>query len=739
MKLSQSNIPLAGQPVDERLGWLREAVQEGRRSLEQCSGFAELDSDLELISQHRTITDPQQPDFYRELSLPLTKARVSDIVSTLSNLRQLWQVSSGVPELQQASKVLNKCSWAWWRKTDADLAVLSALQYSAVQRTGYLWLRYNPHYYGLNQGEMVATPLGPKWVYYLGMPHDYNYQMAYATIVCEVVPLTQARADYPFYADRLKPTTDATLQSYGFLRRMYNRVIKGVDSMMDGAAPEEQRDFHQSVPGVLIYHAYFRDLTRNLSGREVTMGASSDPKYQYKVPFLGQRVPTGMVETATSLDVTRPATPEDTYLYPRRRYCCFTESDILYDGPSKEFHGRAPIVKFTLDPWPWDFLGGSMVRDVRPTDETINKRLRGIDKSAEMRRNPPVELNEDKLAESEKVDVAAEIDRPGGTLKGSIREGDFVRAIHPYQHYDVQSWEYEYVKGLHEWADFISGRAQMEALATAQKMPAGDTQEKFLQLTGARTTAKSRSIERSLMDLGQLVVPGILQYWTAPKRFRLLGHEGVSVHDFDYDPGSLIPSDIVINSPDFKMDYRSDAYRTRAQRAVALIPQFSLDIEPLSAHDLTSMTKQLLYTRLYEGGKFPLDSWTFGDVIKVPNMGQAPETEKDSVPERYVKEQEIRGAMTAAIQARMQMIMMQANPQAFLAQMIQQNPQQVLQMVLEAMNSSGGSGGGSAGGGSNGATGRPEGRPPSYQESPRLFNRSDGEGGERTVLTTSET
>jgi hypothetical protein len=749
--MSQSNIPLQAESATTKLGWLREAVSEGRYGLEQCQGFASLDEDLELISRHAPVIDPQNPDFHRRLSLPLTKSRVSDIVSTLANLRQLWQISSGVSELQQPAKILNKSSWAWWRKTDADLAILSALQYSAVQRTGYLWLKYNPHYYGLNDGELVPIPLGPKWVYYLGMPQDYNYQQAYATIICEVVPITQARSDYPMFADRLKPTTDSTLQSYGFLRRMYNRIARGVDSMMDGAPPEERRDFLQNVPGVLIYHMYTRDLTMNQSGREVIMGTPDNPKFQYTVPYLGQQIPSGMVEPATALDVMRRAQPEDIYLYPRRRYTCFTDTDILYDGPSKEFHGRSPIVKFTLDPWPWDFLGGSMVGDIRSIDEAMNRRLRGIEKAAELRRNPPTMGNVEQIADSEQGELAYKIDEPGGRIKVDFRLGDPIRPILPYQHYDVQSWEYEFIKELDGFSDFVSGRAAFEALARARQMPSGDTQEKFLQLTSSRTTAKSRSIERSMCDLGYLVMCGILQYWNSRKRFSLNGFQGVTDSDFDkdtgtlipftYQPEGLIPSDISINEPDFKMDYRSKAFSSRSQRAQAMIKQFSLEIEPLSAHDLTSMTRQLLYTRLYEGMHFPIDSWSYAEVMNISNMGTPPETENDTMPERFMVESDIRSQAMAMMQAKAQMTMAQANPQAVIQQAIQQDPQGVLQMVLQAIQQSGGggNGGSSEGGGSNGATGRPEGHPPSYQDSPKLFNRSDGNGGQRTVLTTSKT
>lgn len=738
--MNNYTIPLASVSPANKLGWLRDAVAEARHTLEQCTGFSQLDADLELISRNSPETDLTSPDFYRQLEMPLTKARVSDIVSTLANLRQLWQVDTGVAELQQQAKILNKCSWAWWRKTDADLKILSALQYSAIQRTGYLWQKYNPHYYGLNQGELESIPLGPKWVYFLYMPQSFEYQQAYATIICEVAPITQARADYPLFADQLKPTTEASLQSYGLLRRLFGRKSAGVDGMMDGAVPDERRDFIQGVPGVLIYHMYTRDMTKNMSDREVIMGTPDNPMFQYAVPRLGQRIPTGMVEPATALDVTRLATPEDTYLYPYRRYTCFTENVLMYDGPSKEFHGRAPIVKFTLDPWPMDYLGGSLVGDIKTIDETINRRFRGVNKSAELRRRPPMMVNDEMLPDSEQGELVAKMDEPGSAIKANFREGLPARTILDYQHYDVQAWEYQFLQELNSRADFVSGRAQIEALAMAQQMPAGDTQEKYLQLTGSRTVAKSRSIERSMCELGYQVVCGVMQWWTANKRFNLFGFEGVAKQDFDYDPGTLIPSDLTVDSEGFKMDYRSDKFNTRSKRARGLISQLSLDIEPLSAHDLASMTRQLLYTRLYEGMHFPLDSWSYAKVMNISNMGQPPETDKGTMPEVFMAESDIRSQAQAMMQAKAQMTMMQANPQAIIAQAIQQDPQGVLKMVLAALQqNSNGDGGGSVGGGSNGATGRPEGRPSGFTDGPKIFDRTNKDGGRRTVIGTSKT
>ncbi len=734
--IKQYHAPLASESPATVLGWLREAVTEAKNFHQKQPGWAELDSDLELISRHQPNLDSSNllPSW---LNVGNTKARIGDIVSTLSNLRPLWQVETGVKELQEPIKILNKCSWAWWNKVNADLKVRSALQWSAVCRTGYLWPRWNPHYYGLGQGEIDLIPLGPKSVYCLWMPEDYDYQKSYIVFIAESVPITQAIADYPLYADKIKPSID----DVGLVRRWGRAVASavGADALFMGSPPKT--DATGCVPSVIIYHAYIRDMTINHAGRLVQMGDPST-KWFYEVPFIGQPMPTGFVNPYTGEDTTRRAQDLDCYLYPNRRLISFTDTCVLYDGPSREYHGLAPVVKFTLDPWPWDFLGGSMVRDVRPIDDTINQRLRGINKSAEMRRNPPKMVNEEVLADSEQGNVGKIVDtnigEPGATIKAKFTEGDPVRAILPYQNYSVEAWEFQYLQHLDAKADFVLGRAQLEALAIARQMPAGDTQEKWLQATGARTTAKSRCVEEAMKTLGYIVSCQILQWWDAPKRVALFGMDGLAKQDFDYDPNTLIPDRFEINSGGYKADGRSSLYQYRFQRARLMSKMISLEIEPMSMHEITSMTRQLQYMRLYEGMHFPMDSWTLADQLNIQNMGSPPQTEGDTIPERYMAESEVRAQATAMLQAKAQMIMAQANPMQVVQQAIQQDPQGVLQMVLQAMNAGGGSNGGSEGGGPNGATGRPEGRPSSYQEPPQIFDRSDGQGGTRTVIATSE-
>lgn len=734
MSISQYLAPLQSANDSTKIGWLREAKDEAKRALEQCIGYADLQSDLELISRQTPSIDPRNPTSYDRLNVGTTKARINDVVSTLSNLRPMWQAESGISQLQQSIKVLDKCSWGWWAKTRADLKIRAALQWSAVCRTGYLWVNHDPHYHGMNQGDVDLVPLDPKKVYHLWMPEDFNYQKAHANIICENVPLPQARADYPFYANQLKATST---EEPGMLRRAYNLIVKGADTLFTGEdAPKT--DPTSAVPMVTIYHMYVRDMTLNHSGRTVKMG---DPlgKNFYEVPYIGQQVPSGFVNPSTANDILRRANEDDCYLYPNRRLIKFTDTCILYDGPSNEYHGLAPIVKFTLDPWPWDFLGGSMVQDVRSIDETINKRLRGIDKSAEMRRNPPKMVDEEQFAQSEQGEVAKIVDtsigEPGATIQASFKTGDPIRAVLPYQNYDVQAWEFEYLQFLNDKADFCTGRAQMEALAAARQMPAGDTQEKWLQVTGSRTTAKSRTIEDSMTQLGYMVDCNIIQHYSAVRRFSLYGWGGVVKSDFDLDPGTLVP-DIV----EGLYDHRADNYGSRYQRARAVCKALSVSIEPMSIHELTSMTRQLLYTRLMEGQHFPMDFWTVAKTLNISNMGDPPPTENDTMPERYLAQMEITAKASATLQAQAQQIMMSANPQALIEQAIQQDPQGVLQMVIAAMQAQNNGGGdNSAGGGSNGATGRPEGRPSSYQQPPKLFNRSDGNGGQRTVLATSKT
>src|SRR5207249_12261836 len=102
----------------------------------------------------------------------------------------------------------------------------------------------------------------------------------------------------------------------------------------------------------------------------------SGTKWHYQVPFLGQDIP--LLKNTDGTYMYRKAKPLDCMMYPVRRLMVATRNIKLSDGTSPWWHGKVPLVKFTVDDWPDQFLGYSLVRDGRSLQNAMTKLLRSM-------------------------------------------------------------------------------------------------------------------------------------------------------------------------------------------------------------------------------------------------------------------------------------------------------------------------------------------------------------------------
>ncbi len=99
----------------------------------------------------------------------------------------------------------------------------------------------------------------------------------------------------------------------------------------------------------------------------------------------------------------------------------------------------------------------------------------------------------------------------------------------------------------------------------------------------------------------------IFQFYNAGRRIQILGEDGVTFEDFDYNPGQMLP------------DYATgDVAKT-----IAHISNFSFWIQPNSMLELTQTSKKLLTLQLARMGH--IDHETLLEVMEIPNIAQVNE------------------------------------------------------------------------------------------------------------------
>jgi hypothetical protein len=167
-------------------------------------------------------------------------------------------------------------------------------------------------------------------------------------------------------------------------------------------------------------------------------------------------------------------------------------------------------------------------------------------------------------------------------------------------------------------------------------------------------------MEAALGQLGEMMKCMFFQFYTAPRRLQILGKDGVTLQDFEEDehgnkkplifrPGELIPA----YAPGEPMN--GPSRYTMIQRARMYMNSFFFKITPNSLHNITQMTRKLLYIQLQKAG-MPIDPWTMADIMDIPNFGHAPEGTQ-TVFERWVAWERIKGDLQARIQAQSQEIL----------------------------------------------------------------------------------
>ncbi|NJL72279.1 MAG: hypothetical protein HC888_12200, partial [Candidatus Competibacteraceae bacterium] len=151
--------------------------------------------------------------------------------------------------------------------------------------------------------------------------------------------------------------------------------------------------------------------------------------------------------------------------------------------------------------------------------------------------------------------------------------------------------------------DKHAGTMDMTQIAGKKQAPGGDTIEQMRDTMQSAYQLKGRFIERALTDAGTLAVSNVFQYYTQSQRMKLLGEDGLTLQDFDFDPGTLIPSGL-----------------TREQRMM-FWKNFAMTILPGSLHSGAQDRQKLIQTNLFGMGAISraqlLRTLEIGDAEKI--------------------------------------------------------------------------------------------------------------------------
>jgi len=667
--------PPAATAESRRLGWLNEANEMGAVWLKNQRGTSDFRHALDTLSGR--MTTPDIPRYRSQLNTNHLKRNVREVVGTLAKLRPLWGYSSDNSAYASHANLMNLVTRSLFLEGSWDLSIKEALQYAAATCTGWIRPIYTRDMVS-GEGRNELLSYGSPCILPVQLPPSGDFQKAYAVTILDEMPIYMAHAYFPLYQHRLRPTS--SLYWYSDVIRKSSRG--NIWKRMWGGT--KTADAGSNLPDLMIpvRYTYVIDLTLNTTARMIPMGEPGTSWY-YEVPHVGMDIPLGG-------NTFRKANETDARLYPYRRLLISSESCIMYDGPSFDWHGRLPAIPFTTDRWPWEPIGFSMVRDGYDIQNAICEQERGMADKKRAQLDMPLayDINSVTSREAKQFDPMQPRSRVG--FDGGQSDKPFSLPIPP-EVLRLDPTDFTWLDHLTESMDYQ--HAIKDAMALAKARMAGDDADKLLQSAGPIIEDMSRSMEPPMREIANQTKFQILQYLPPARIMQYVGDDNMTKETLDFDPSSLVPSHLPGEDPG--TDTAPKASPTgKIQRARFFASNLRFIITPRSLHELTQLVIKLGLLQLKKAG-VKIDSQTVADSWSIPNYGTL---KGSTVIEKWETEQE-KDLMFAA---------------------------RMKELGATLSGQDGGLPPGAAAPGKN-----PEGRPPSGMEDPALKQKADG----RTTIT----
>jgi hypothetical protein len=661
---------------DELFAWSQQMLSDARSYLRLQPAYKYISDGLDIINGDFAVTDVQSMSSVRTES---TVRNTREIVAAQTNLRIIPAFKSEAEQYREQNNILNKGFMAWQNMTFADRRLRAAWQHACATGTGYIGPRYDPNYYYRGKGDLVWDAYGALDVLPLGLSPGLQIQSAYAVGLRKKMPLHQVWRMFPLQRDAIKANRVTTLGKGMVIAQAVKFASAVLKRFSQGARQPEEASTWDTVD---VYYIYIDDDSVNETGHPLQiMGPDGEwgTSWSYTVPFVGQEIETGRMMQGGRPE-RRVARRADCMIYPNRRLILATDSCILNPAPehqsSYRWDGKVPIVQLRADDWAWNFLGFPVTRYGQSLEKLAIELWRGLGDQMNLSLNPSAFYDRGSQAQSILQTTNPRMPglRVGLDMALSGAASQFTPML-PHDWYKVDPAIAEIAaKVLPAIIKEQMGVADVSALARARQTPAGDSTEKLLEAMGPLVKDESRNMEAGIRDLGEMWKSDWFQFATAARRMQMLGPEGVTEEDFDFNPGTLIPmsrkqqqdgsyTDLEMSQgPDGSwsaepgsQNYLQPMATPQYERARWHKNNFTFSVTPYSLHELNSTTRKLFMLQLMKAG-FPLSWWTQAELFDVKNFGPCLVPDKDggmrearNEIERWIAQLEIQSRVASAM------------------------------------------------------------------------------------------
>lgn len=578
---TNESIGISHENEAAALRWLHAAIREGEAILKSDPSYEKMDKTIDYVLGNQAAG--KKPSYLPDVVINRVKKALKSHVSALTDLRPLFAFKTYNETYKRHADLLNQLTVLWWVNNFVDLDVADALRYSLTLATGYLVVDYDPNLG--RDGDIRLVPKDPRDVLPYRPSRDRSVQSWQGIIIREAVSINALKALYPDKAPLLDKTQHV-IRKFSGVKTAFRRIRTMITPVttLDGLKSPHKANI--PVDEVPTFRVYFRDHSVNTTSAPITMGNPSS-NWFYVVPP-GQK------------------------LYPHKRLIVATEHLILYDGPNPYWHGLFPVVKLTLDPWPWLLLGLSLAHDLMPTQEAINKLTNDFIAVLDQSANRGTAF--DKNAVPDSVFRSFDARKPGFKLKTNPVFGEAFKMIDPAQ---LPPWGLDFLAMLSQEFDSQAGVANLQALLRLRQSPSAETIEKYWEALTPEIRIEGRLLEAAIRELADMVKCNFFQFYSAKRRILLLGDAGTELEDLDYDPGNLVP-DLRPEDPGYTPELDGSKH-SRDDRARFFMTQFAFYVAPNSLLALNASQRKMMYMQLARMGY--MDFWSLMEMLEIPNIG----------------------------------------------------------------------------------------------------------------------
>lgn len=554
------------------LGWVKEALREGEAFLKEEYGYGDVDKNISYLM------DGEDPGIAAKRDTTVAWYKInragkvfSDVISGLTDIKPVFEFRTSNAQYADQSILLNKLVENWWINNDIDLRLGDAVSWSLAAGCGYLMPWWVPHRAG-GLGDIDLESIDPRDVLPVRPASRHSLQDCLSVIVRRSVPANWVRARYPEKAHLIRASREGSVW-----RNRLRRAISAFKTPVERLQSRDQTTQDMNFPLVDTYSVYIRDARINTTSGPIPMG-DPDTNWFYEVQP-GER------------------------MYPRGRLVICTDDLVLSDGPNPYWHGKFPICKLTLDPYPWSYFGKSVVRDIIPLNELLNEMISKVAQAARKTLKPGVIA--DKNSISDTVLRTINTEREGMKLKINPVAGDGIKLTDPVQ---VPAYIEQLIAMLLDQIDDLSGTRGLSDLLSLKQMPSSDSIEKIQAAMTPSIRRRGRLLEAFLRDVAEQVKYNIFQFYSQGRRVQILGSDGLTFEDFDFDPGNLVPM------PD------PNDTRSQMDRAISHIQGFPFYVAQNTLLSIAQLSKKMMYLQLRRMGE--VDHTSLLEVMEIPNIAQ---------------------------------------------------------------------------------------------------------------------